>query len=152
MPKAAPVPADDAAATPAPQADTAAYRRAAMWSLIALAAIAVVGSVVGYLIDGTTGLWSALAASGIAAIFSLTTSVAAWFGSTRGPMVFVGVVAVTWLFKMIVVIVAMVVAQNNESVNRPLFGAVVLTGALTALAIEITTVLKARIPYVTPAP
>ncbi len=130
--------------------DTAAYRSATRRSIVALAVIAVVSITAGFALYGADGAWTAVAGVAVAAVFSLTTQVAAWRGSIDGPTAFVGWVAGTWLVKILVVIAATVAAQYQDWLIRPLFGLVMLTGALTALVIEILAVVRARIPYASP--
>ena len=55
--------------TPSPVSSTPILRTVLMWSGVVTATLAVVGAVVGFLVAGTTGLWSALAGVLVAAIF-----------------------------------------------------------------------------------
>ena len=130
--------------------DALVYRTAARWSAVALVIIAVVGVVLGALIEGRRGVVSALAAVLVAVVFSLTTQIAAWQGARRGPMAFVTWVAGTWLLKFILVLAAVIAAQHQDWIVKPLFGAVLLGGTVAALIIDIMAVVKARIPYVRP--
>jgi hypothetical protein len=133
--------------------DTAhVYLKAARWSMIAITLLALVSVSVGAIIGGVDGALSALAGAAVAVIFSVTTQVAAWRGARSGPMAFVSWVAITWLIKIVIVIVAAVAAQYQTWLVRPLFGLVLLAGVLIALGIDIVAVWKARIPYVSANP
>ena len=130
--------------------DALVYRTAARWSSLALTIIAVVGIVLGVVIDGRRGAVSALAAVVVAAVFSLTTQIAAWKGARQGPMSFVAWVVGTWLLKFVLVLAAVISAQHQDWILKPLFGAVLLGGTVAALIIDIVAVVKARVPYVRP--
>jgi hypothetical protein len=135
---------------PTPSHDVTAYRNAVRWSVIALAIVTGLGAGLGAMVAGVDGVWSALLGAAVAAVFTLTTQIAAWQGARRGPMAFVAWVGLTWVPKIIVVIAAAVIAQQLEWLVRPLFGGVLLAGAIAALVIDILAVQKARIPYVAP--
>ncbi len=130
----------------------AVFRRGLKWSAIAVAAIAVIGCVIAYVAGGAAGLWSALAGAGLAAIFGLGTQAVAVITVRKDPLVFVGAVAVSSMAKILLVIVAAVVAQNVEALVRPAFGATLLAGSIAAIIIDIVVFQTGRVPYVTPAP
>ena len=130
--------------------DALVYRTAARWSTVALAIVAVVGIVLGVLIDGRRGAISSLAAIVVAAVFSLTTQIAAWHGARRGSVPFVTWVVGTWLLKFFLVLAAVIAAHHQDWILKPLFGAVLLAGTISALIIDIVAVAKARVPYVRP--
>lgn len=124
------------------------FRRGLFWSSVAILAVAAAGGVIGWLVAGSAGLGSALGGAAASAVFGLTTQVAAAVTVKRDPLVFVGAVAASSMVKILLVIVAALVAQRFDSLVAPVFGGVLLVGALSALAIDIVIYVRGRIPYV----
>jgi len=124
------------------------FRRGFAWSAIAIAVVAVAGAVIAYLVSGTAGMWSAVAGAGLAAIFGLGTQLAAILTVRKDPLVFVGAVAASSMAKILLLIVASMIAQNVEALVRPAFGATLLAGSLAAIIIDIIVFQRGRIPYV----
>ena len=128
------------------------FRRGLIWSAVAIAIVAAIGCAIAYLASGMPGLWSALAGAGVAAIFGLGTQAVALLTVRRDPLVFVGAVAASSMVKILLVIVAAMVAQSIDALVRPAFGATLLAGALAAIIIDIIVFQRGRIPYVSPPP
>lgn len=126
------------------------FRRGFVWSCYAIAAVAVVGCGIAYLVSGMPGFWSALAGAGLAAIFGLGTQAVALLTVRRDPLIFVGATAASSMAKILLVIVAAMVAQSIEALVRPAFGATLLAGSLAAIIIDIVVFQRGRIPYVQP--
>ena len=128
------------------------FRRGFVWSAIAIAFVAIVGCTIAYLVSGMPGLWSALAGAGLAAIFGLGTQLAAVLTVRKDPVVWIGAVAASSMAKILLVIVAAMVAQTIEALVRPAFGGTLLAGSLAAIIIDIVVFQRGRIPYVDPTP
>lgn len=128
-------------------AEVDAYRWALRVSATSLAALAIVAAAVAGLLVGSGGLWGALAAVGIAGLSGLVTQVAMVVGSRRDPVTFVGIVAGSWLAKMIIIVAAVLMLGGIDSVDRRTFGTVLLLGVGATLAIDMFAVRRARIPY-----
>jgi len=124
------------------------FRRGLFWSSIAIVVVAAGGCLAGWLVAGYPGLYSALGGAAASAVFGLTTQVAAALTVKRDPLVFVGAVAASSMVKILLVIVAALIAQSIDGLVPPVFGGVLLVGALSALAIDIVIYVKGRIPYV----
>ncbi|MGC4175198.1 hypothetical protein [Demequina sp.] len=127
------------------------FRKGLVWSSIAIAIVAVVGSAIAYLAAGLPGLWSALAGAGLSAVFGLGTQVVALLTVRKDPLIFVGATAVSSMAKILLLIVAAMVAQNVDALVRPAFGATLLAGSIAAIIIDIIVYQRGRIPYVQPA-
>lgn len=126
------------------------FRRGFAWSCVAIAAVAVIGCAVAGLTAGAPGLWSALAGAGLAAVFGLGTQLAALLTVRRDPLVFVGATAASSMAKILLLIVAAMVAQSIDALVRPAFGATLLAGSVAAIIIDIIVYQRGRIPYVQP--
>jgi hypothetical protein len=129
-----------------------AYRWALRVSAASLAALAIVGGTAAGFLRGSAGVWGALAAVGIAALSGLVTQVAMIVGHRRAPVTFVGIVAGSWLAKMIIIAVSVVVLKGVDSVDRGTFGTVLLLGVGATLAIDMFAVKQARISYTGSSP
>ena len=136
----------------ATSAEGDAYRWALRVSAASLAALAIVGGTAAGLLRGSAGLWGALAAVGIAALSGLVTQIAMIVGHRREPTAFVGIVAGSWLAKMIIIAISVVVLKGVDSVDRGTFGTVLLLGVGATLAIDMFAVKQARISYTGSSP
>jgi hypothetical protein len=127
------------------------YRTALYATGVAIAAIAVVVGVTGYVIDGLTGLVGAGTGVGVAAVSGLTTQVAMLVGHRKSSTAFAGIVLGSWAVKMLVIIVALLLLQGIDDFNRPLFAAAAFTGVILTLVIDVWVLHRARVPYVEPS-
>lgn len=126
------------------------FRRAFVWSCIAVVVLGGIGVLISYLAWGMPGLWSALAGATASAVFGLGTQLAALLTVRRDPLIFAGAVAASSMVKILLIVIAAAVAQNIEGLVRPAFGLTLLTGALAAIIIDIIVFVRGRIPYVNP--
>lgn len=129
-----------------------AYRLAARLSTVMLVLLLVVSGLVGWFTAGESGVWSAVLGCTAAAVFTLSSQFAAVQGARKGPMGFVTAVTITSFAKFVVIVVVGIIALQLEWLVRPLFGAVMLIGAIAGVAIDVITVQRARVPYVMPEP
>jgi hypothetical protein len=116
-------------------------------------AIAVVGSVVGYLFDGGTGVLSAL----IGTIMSV-----AFMGITAGSILlanrvagnesaiagFFGIIMGGWLLKFVVFLVLLMVLQDREWIAPMVLFFCIVAGVVGSLVVDAVVVMKSRMPYV----
>lgn len=126
------------------------YRRAMRLTVAVLAALAVVGAVVGWLVGGASGLVGAVVGAAVAALGAIPTQAAMLVGHRRSPQAMAGIVAFSWLGKMLVIIVALLVIQGIDSFHRPMFAATAAMGLIASLVIDVATLRRARISYVDP--
>ncbi|WP_062297730.1 hypothetical protein [Demequina maris] len=126
------------------------YRRAIRITIVVIAAIAVIGAAVAWAVVGAAGAVAALVGAGVAALGAIPTQVAMLVGHTKPPHVMAGIVAFSWLGKMLVIIVALLLLQGVESFHRGAFAATAVTGIVASLVVDIMVLRKARIPYADP--
>ncbi len=129
-------------------AQRSTYLFAARLSVVVIAVVAVVGSVVGWFVADLNGVWTALAGAATAAIFGIVTTVAAWWGAKGDPATFIAWVMGTWILKIAAVIGASLAFSAQEWLVRPLYGAILVAGAMAALAVDIVALQRSRVPYV----
>lgn len=127
-----------------------AYRRAMVWTAIAMAVLAVAGGAWGGAALGLPGVWAALAGAGVAGVSAVATQWAMLVGSRQRPEMFAVVVGGGWLAKMVVVVVAVVLLRQVESLPRAPFGWVVVVGLVATMVIDFLAVRAARVAYVDP--
>ncbi len=132
------------------EAATALFRRALRDVLVFLAAVTVIGVVVGFLVAGSEGVWGALLGAGVALVFSGTTVWSMWRSAHSTPAAMLGIVAGSWLAKMIVLVASLVALQGHDFYSKPVFLVVVLVGVLGSVALDTVNYQRARIPYVEP--
>lgn len=118
--------------------------------LLFTAAVAVLGVLVGLLVDGTAGLWGALLAAALGLVFTFTTvAILRWLAG-RGPELLQLVMIGGWIVKMALVVVVMLWLSQQTFYHRGVFFGTLVVVVLGAVAIEIATVANARIPAVEP--
>ncbi|GMA25218.1 hypothetical protein GCM10025864_29770 [Luteimicrobium album] len=86
----------------------------------------------------------------MALVFSGTTVWSMWRSSHSSPAAMLGIVAGSWLAKMIVLIVSLVALQSHDFYSKPVFLVVVLVGVLGSVALDTINYQRARVPYVEP--
>lgn len=127
--------------------------RSLLYGSILALAIAVIGSVVGFLVAGPGGLASAIVGAVLAAAFMGLTAGSVVIANRVAPDgtnlgLYFGIIAGTWALKFVAFIVVILLLRGQPWLNAYLFfGAVVIAviGSLVAdaLAIQLT-----RVPYV----
>lgn len=131
-------------------AEAQVYRRAMVHTAIALAILAVGGAAVGYLAAGASGAVGALVGAAVAALAALPTQAAMLVGHARSPQALAGIVAFSWLAKMFIIVVAMVLLTRLDDFHRVAFAVTVVIGILLSLVFDIMSMRQARVPYVDP--
>ncbi|TFB68390.1 hypothetical protein [Cryobacterium sp. Hz9] len=128
-------------------------RRILIYGAWVAIAIAVVGSVIGYLIDGGTGVLSAL----IGTVMSV-----AFMGITAGSILlanrvagnesaiggFFGIIMGGWLLKFVVFLVLLVVLQDREWIQPMVLFFCIVAGVVGSLVVDAVVVMTSRMPYV----
>jgi len=118
------------------------------YSLILVAAIAVLGGAAGFFLSGTNGLISALIGAAIAFVFSILTILSVFVGSKLDIAGFYAVVLGGWLFKIVIFGIVLVVLRGAEFIDGPLLFTTVVVTVIGTLAVDSYAALRARIPAV----
>lgn len=132
---------------------TPVLRTTLLWSAGATAALAVIGAIVGYAVAGSEGLWSALIAVLLAAIFLGLTGASIlianrWYGDALYIPIFFGTVMGAWVIKFILFIVALVVLRGQPWLNPPVFFVALIVSVVASLVIDVVVMTRMRIPHV----
>ena len=139
--------------TPNPVSSTPILRTVLVWAGVVTAVLAVVGGLVGFLVAGTTGLWSALLGVVVAAAF-LGITVASilianrWYGDPIYVPVFFAIVLGGWILKFIVFIVILLVLRGQPWLDPAVFFVAVVVSILASLAVDVVVLMKMRVPHV----
>jgi stage V sporulation protein SpoVS len=128
------------------------FRRALRDVVVFTAVLALVGAGVGWLVDGTPGVWSGVLGAAVSLLVAGTT-VATMLVTSGADLARAGAVALAaWVVKAMILIGAFIALRGSDLVNRPIFSLVVVAGVLGSLALDYRAVARGRVPYVDPPP
>nr|WP_206040302.1 hypothetical protein [Rhodococcus sp. HNM0563] len=131
--------------------DSAAPMRAAVrYGVLGLLALTVIASVIGYFVADLPGVWGALIGAAVGGGFILFTALGVLLTAKLPAMTAGAVLLGTWLLKLILAIVVMVLLEPLDFYDK---GALVLTivfALIIVLGAETYGVLSQRALYVEP--
>ena len=110
--------------------------------------VTVIGSIVGFLVAGTSGLLAALAGGAAAFAFTALTVLSLLFGSKLNLGGFLGVVLGGWLIKVLLFLLLFSSLNKAEWLTlsaRPVVFFVVVAAVIGGLVLDTLVVTKARI-------
>jgi len=116
-------------------------------SLLVLA-IALLGSLVGFLVIGISGVYAALIGSGAAFLFTALTALSVLIGSKLNLAGFLGAVLGGWLVKMVLFLIGFSMLNRSEWLtreSRPIVFFTVVAAVIGGLVIDTMIVSKARL-------
>jgi len=116
-------------------------------SLLVLA-IALLGSLVGFLVIGLSGVYAALIGSGAAFLFTALTALSVLIGSKLNLAGFLGAVLGGWLVKMVLFLIGFSMLNRAEWLtreSRPIVFFTVVAAVIGGLVIDTMIVSKARL-------
>lgn len=116
-------------------------------SLLVLA-IALLGSLVGFLVIGTSGVYAALIGSGAAFLFTALTALSVLIGSKLNLAGFLGAVLGGWLVKMVLFLIGFSMLNKADWLtreSRPIVFFTVVAAVIGGLVIDTMIVSKARL-------
>jgi len=122
------------------------------WGALVCGVLIVVGGIVGYLVDGTDGLWSALAGVLLSAVFLAITAISIlianrWFGDALYVPIFFGIVLGGWILKFVIFLVILFLLRDQPWLNALVFFLAVVASILGALAVDVIALMRGRVPY-----
>ncbi len=124
------------------------FAKALKLSALLVVSVAVICSIIGFLVVGIDGLWTALIGAAIALVFTSLTVLSILFGARLPLGGFYGLVLGGWLLKIVLFALLMAALQRMEFIHGPtLFFAIVLS-VLGSLGIDSWVVLRSRIPTI----
>jgi hypothetical protein len=131
---------------------TPIFRQSLKWGAIASLVIAVVGGGIGYMVDGTIGLSSALIGTALALVFLSITAgsilfVNRFFGSDLYVPIFFAVVLGGWILKFVLFLVLAVLLKDQPWINPVVLFLSIIAGVLVTLVIDVVIVSRSRMLY-----
>lgn len=117
-------------------------------SLLLAVIIAVLGSLVGLLIFGLPGVFSALIAAAVSVSFGVLTILSIRIGSRLPLNGFYGLVLGGWLLKILLFAVLLGALQGAEFMSGPMFFFAIVASVLGGLSIDSYLVLSSKLPAV----
>ena len=142
--------------SPNPVSSTPILRTTLVWSAGVTAVLAVAAAVIGFLVAGTTGLWSALLGVLIAAVFLAITALSIlianrWYGDDLYVPIFFGIVLGGWILKFVVFIVALLLLRGQPWLDPTVFFVAVVVSVLASLVVDVVVLTRMRVPHVSDA-
>ena len=115
--------------------------------------VAVVGSLAGWLVDGSRGVVSALIGAGIAFVFTAVTGASIILATrlTKGNLLnpaYFGIVLGGWLLKFILFLVLLIVLKDQPWLNTLVLFLSIIVSVLGSLVIDMVVIARSRMPYV----
>ncbi|HLT01024.1 hypothetical protein [Nocardia farcinica] len=136
--------------TPTPVAGPDAPLKAALrYGLIGLAVLVVLAAAIGTAVSGLPGLWGALLGSAIGGIFILTTAAVVLFGAKLPPSTAGLVMLVSWVGKVLLVLIAVAILTRFDFYDRVVLFLTVVGALVIVLGAETFGVVRQKVPYVT---
>lgn len=115
------------------------------------AAIAVIGSVAGYLLAGTVGLVSALIGTALAFVFLSVTAASIVLASRvagsdlLSPRFFL-IVMGGWMLKFVVFLILVFVLKGQPWVNNVVLFLSIIAGVIGSLVVDVVVIARSRLP------
>lgn len=131
---------------------TPVLRTTLLWSAVATALLAVVGAIIGFAVAGWPGVWSALVAVVLAAVFLGLTGGSIlianrWYGDPLYTPIFFGAVMGGWIVKFVLFLVVLFVVRDQPWLQREVFLIALVLSVLVSLVIDVVVMTRLRIPH-----
>jgi hypothetical protein len=130
----------------------AALRAALRHGVLRLLVLAVGASVIAGLMQGMPGVWGALLGAAVGGGFVLFTAVVVLATANAEPTTLAGILLGSWLLKLVLAIIVMVVLRGMDFYSRGTFVAVIALAVVGLLTVETRAVLRTNVAYVDPLP
>ena len=123
-------------------------KRALIYGGILAAAIAIVGSIVGWLVAGSAGVASALVGTGMAVVFLGITAVSILFARKFDIGAFFGIVMGAWLLKFVLFLVLAFALKEQPWIEPTVLFITIVAAVVGTLAVDVIVASVSRVPYV----
>lgn len=125
-------------------------RNTLIWSAVVIAALAVIGAVIGWFVDGTAGLVSAVVAIVVSGLFLGLTALAVLLAgrTPAGSMTFFAVFMAIWFVKFLVFVVLMIVLSTQAWVSPYVFFFSLVVAVAASLVVDLLVYARTRVPSV----
>ncbi|WP_291057253.1 hypothetical protein [Herbiconiux sp.] len=122
------------------------------WDVILAVGIALVGGVIGYLVDGWIGATSALIGTAMVLVFAGITAGSILIANrfTASPLyttLFFVIVLGSWIVKFLLFIILVVVLRGQAWTNDTVLFLSIVIAVLGTLVVDVVVVARTRMPY-----
>jgi ATP synthase protein I len=118
-------------------------------AVLSTAAVGAIVVVVAALVAGASGVWGALAGTGLAIAFFAITIVAVSAAARVANELMLPVALGTYLVKIVGIALALFLLRDTTAFDRPTFAIATVIGAVVFMIAEMRIAVRSRTPYVT---
>lgn len=119
-----------------------------VWGGLLALALAVVGSVVGYLVAEWTGVTSALIGTAMAVVFLAITALSILIAGRFGIAAFFGIVMGAWVLKFILFLVLVFLLKDQPWIQPKVMFLCLVIAVVGTLVVDLVVIARSRLPYV----
>ena len=124
------------------------FKNVLLLGSILISAIALVGSIIGFLGFGGRGVLSALIGAAMATVFVSLTATSVWFGSRLSLAGFFAIVLGGWILKLVLFIILVVLLRNSDFIVGGVIFFTLVSAVLGSLAVDAWVFTRSRIPLI----
>ncbi|MFM2321634.1 MAG: hypothetical protein RL612_781 [Actinomycetota bacterium] len=129
-----------------PNASEQLFTRILKQGSLLIAAIALLGGVLGFFVASVAGLVSALIGAAMALVFVSMTALSVWLGGKLSLGGFFGVVLGGWIAKLLLFIGLVLLLKGAAFIVGPILFICVVVSVIGSLVLDAIVVMKTRIP------
>lgn len=118
------------------------------YSVMLVAAIAVIGSVIGWFVAGWPGVVSAIIAAAVALMFAGVTALSIIFAARFDSGMFMAVILGAWILKLIAFLAVLAIVKQLKVTHDWMLWGTMVAAMIGQLAIDVIVVLRSRQGYV----
>lgn len=121
---------------------------AARAGIVVVLVLTPLAALVGFLVDGGSGLRAGLQGACVPGVVLLLTALAAEAGARRSAQAFAGLLLGSYLVKLVAVLLVLYLVRDVEGTARTVLGLTAVVGLLVALLVEARVITSTRAPYI----
>lgn len=123
-------------------------KKVLLYGAILAVAIALVGSIIGYLVAGGAGVASALVGTAMAVVFMAITAASILVAGRYNIAAFFGIVMGAWLLKFVLFLVLIFLLKDLPWVHVQVLFLSIVAAVVGTLVVDVVVIAKSRMPYV----
>jgi hypothetical protein len=124
------------------------FTRVLRYTGLLAVALLIVGGLVGFLVAGTNGLWSAVAAAAVAVVFSAITVGSMILAIRQDLTWFFAIVMGSWLLKFVAFVIVLLLLRDQPFIDPIVFFLTLVVALVGTAAIDAIVVMRSRVAYV----
>ncbi|MHA6695962.1 hypothetical protein [Homoserinimonas sp. A520] len=123
-------------------------KKVLLYGAILAVAIAVIGSIVGYVTVGPVGISSALIGTVMAVVFLAITALSILVAGKYSLGAFFGIVMGAWLLKFVLFLVLIFILKDQPWLNAQVMFLSIVAAVVGTLVVDVVVVARSRMSYV----